>query len=258
MNKHKSWWLGIILASMAGLMNGCATSSRPGTEHVGEHKQYSPKKAANMNAELAISYTQKHMYDRAKKMLQRAEQFDDGQLPSVLYARGFYYQNIGMESRANDAYKEALKRAPGDPRTMVMYAQFLCKKTSDNYDVALELFNDAVASPNNDELTQTFLLYGDCLMSHDQDAQAKKMFQRVTQQAGSHPTAHWALANIYFHEKQYKKAEHQIQRVLQTGQPNRDLLELQYQVLKALGKTDQAMAVRLKLNSMSDEEIKAW
>ena len=227
------------------LITGCASNN---DSNIPMQPKPDLKRAAQINADLAITYASRNMLDRSKEKLLKAHELD-ASLPSVYYAEGFYYQHLGMPKQAEKAYQRALSMDPANPQAVNFYAQFSCQYPQ-GYERANQLFQRSIMLPRNITLGETFTLYGDCLNRQGNVTQAKIMYQRAIALGGNFPAANLALAQIDFNEKDYPAAERYIDAFIRQVGFSRENLTLKMQILQAQGKKNEAAQVRLKLNSL--------
>lgn len=238
----KKIFAGVLFGSV--LLTGCTTTN----ENIPMQPKPDLQRAAQINADLAITYASRDMLDRAKEKLIRAHELDPS-IPSVYYAEGFYYQQLGMPKQAERAYQRALSMAPNDPQAVNFYAQFSCHYPQ-GYARANQLFQRSITLPRNTSLGETFTLYGDCLNRQGNIAEAKEMYERALRLGGNFPAANLALAQIEFNEKNYPRAEQYINAFIRQVGFTRENLTLKLDILQAQGKVSEAAQVRLKLNSL--------
>ncbi|WP_119344718.1 tetratricopeptide repeat protein [Facilibium subflavum] len=228
------------------LFSGCTTSTTKEMP-VPETPSVDYTKAAKINAQLAIVYTQRGMLDRAKEKLLKAESQDDN-IAQVFYAKGLYYQYLGLMDTAKDAFQKALYMASEDPQAYNFYAQFLCGVQKD-FSYANQLFQKAIVLRTNTKLAETFSLYGQCLLLQGKTRQAKTAFLNAIKQSNNAPAAYWELANIEYADKQYQSALDFIDRYIQLEGKTKESLTLKMNILQKLGQDNKAATIRLQLSS---------
>ena len=234
------------------VLAGCATNNKAPTVEIPEKPPVNHEKAAKINAELSITYTQRGMLDRAKEKLLKAESQDDG-IAEVYYAKGYYYQNLGMPDIAQSAYQKGLRVAPSDFKSYNFYAQFLCQD-KDDYAQASQLFQKSISLPDNTNLAQTFTLYGQCLLKAGEIANAQDAFIQATKQGAGSSEAYWELANIYYQRQQNELALAAVNKYLGLVGKNTNALRLKMNTLQRLGQDNKAATIRLQLSSKLYEE----
>jgi type IV pilus assembly protein PilF len=123
----------IILICAAFLLAACATQRS--SENL---------TAADYNVQLGLAYLEKGDTTRAKeKLLRASEQAPD--LIDTHLALGFYYEQIGQQLAAQQAYQRALKIKPTDGQVNNNYGAFLCAQG--DYSQSMIYFQQAIDDP---------------------------------------------------------------------------------------------------------------
>ena len=226
-------------------LEGCSATHQPSA--IPDEVKIDYAAAARINAQLAIVYAQRGMLDRSKEKLLKA-QSQDADIPEVYYAQGLYYQNLGMGNFAEKAYQQALNMAPNDYQAYNLYARFLCDMKKD-FVKANKLFQQSIVLKKNDNLEETFTLYGRCLLKQSKIVQAKEAFYHAIKQGDDNSAAYWELANIEYHEGNYKEAKKLVDRFIQMAGKTKESLSLKMKILQKLGEGNKAATIRLQLSS---------
>ncbi|WP_440615316.1 tetratricopeptide repeat protein [Cysteiniphilum sp. 6C5] len=228
------------------MIAGCASNSKQ-LPDIPEAPTVDYAKAAKINAELAVVYAQREMLDRAKEKLLKAKS-QDANVPTIYYAEGLYYQNLGMPELAARAYEKALRMAPDDFQAYNFYAQFLCMDKH-QYQQANHLFQRSIVLPKNINLAETFTLYGRCLLEQGDSKQAKRYFEKAIDQGAGSTLSYWELAQLEYHEKDYKDALSMVNRYIELAGKTQENIKLKMDILQALGNYNEAATLRLQLSS---------
>ncbi|BCD90399.1 pilus assembly protein PilF [Francisella halioticida] len=223
------------------------------TVPINTQKEADYKKAAELYAELAITYTSEGYLDRAKEKLIRAEtlQKDHGyNLAIVGYAAGYYYQNIGVNSVAGKYYRDTVDDHSKNFEAINFYAQFLCKDKN-QYTQAEELFDRSFYLSNNDNMAQTLFLYSECAYKQGNKAQALKLMLRANKFRTDYRSAKLKLAQMYFEEKEYTKCYKVIYSMKNDNQffYNRKVLELRLKLAEYANNKNEIATIKLILSS---------
>lgn len=242
---QKKWIFSVLI--LAVLLYGCASNKNLPSESTSEPADINYQKAAALNAQLAIVYTQRGMLDRAKEKLLKAKTQDDD-IAEVYYAEGLYYQHLGMNNIAERAYQKALAIAPEDFQACNFYARFLCDVTH-QYNKAEKLYQKSVLLPDNANLAETFTLYGQCLLVQHQVKAAKGMFFRAISQGISSTYAYWELARIEAQEGHNQAALNMVNEYIKRVGETKENMTFKMHILQKLGRENEAVILRLRLNS---------
>ncbi|API86892.1 pilus assembly protein PilF [Francisella uliginis] len=220
---------------------------------VTEQKKANYKKATELYAELAITYTSEGYLDRAKQKLIRAQnlQKEHGyNLAIVGYAAGYYYQNIGVNSVAEKYYTDTVDDHSKNFEAINFYAQFLCKE-KDEYSKAEKLFDKSLYLSNNDDMAQTLFLYSECAYKQGNKDQALKLMQRADRFRTNYRSAKLRLAQMYFERKEYRKCYKVIYSMKDDNQffYNRKVLELRLKLAEYANNRSEIAMIKLILSS---------
>lgn len=242
--RYLSCW-GLVLF----LLSGCATTSTqaPSVSDQSEQPKVDYSKAADINAQLALDYSNEGFLDRAKEKLLVAKQFKPD-LPKVLVASGYYYQTLGNAGQAEKDYQQALKVAPDNYQALNYYASFLCTQPQ-QYQRALQMFTHSINLLTNDDLSQTFWRLGQCYETQKKWRQAQQAYIKSVKQNHGEAKVFFDLANVDYQLGEYVSAKQNIDSYIQrVGSTQKDLT-LKMQILEKLGDNDAAASVRLQLSS---------
>lgn len=132
----------VIILGLMGTLGGCVTADN-----------FNPQDATTARLNLAEEYLRLGNFNLAKQNLDKAREYSP-QDAKVLSAYGtFYFQQENLE-QAMEFYKQAIKLAPQNGNYKNNYAISLCK--TNHFKEALNLFKEALASPNYHYLTATY------------------------------------------------------------------------------------------------------
>ncbi len=104
---------------------------------------FNRSEAVKARINLALAYLDQHDLPKAKENIDKALSHDQNDyLPHSVLA--YYYQQIGDQVRAEQAYQQALKLSNNRPDVLNNYGTFLCKQAK--FDQAYQQFEQAVKS----------------------------------------------------------------------------------------------------------------
>lgn len=115
--------------------------------------QFDKAEAAKARLLLALSYLDKNDRPQAKLNLDKALELSPN-LPEVHSSRAYFYQRIGENLLAENAYQKALTLAPEDPDIQNNYGTFLCAQGQ--YSKAGTLIQAAIKSPNYSKVGRSY------------------------------------------------------------------------------------------------------
>lgn len=129
-------WKNLTACSVLFLLSACTNS----VNTVAEHQRLEAVKA---RLNLALAYLEQQDFPKAKENIDKAHQHDPKDyLPYSVLA--YYYQQIGDNPQAENAYQQALKLSNNRPDVRNNYGTFLCKQGQ--FQQAYAQFDDAVKS----------------------------------------------------------------------------------------------------------------
>ncbi|ASU15102.1 type IV pilus biogenesis/stability protein PilW [Actinobacillus pleuropneumoniae] len=104
---------------------------------------FNRSEAVKARINLALAYLDQHDLPKAKENIDKALSHDQNDyLPHSVLA--YYYQQIGDQVHAEQAYQQALKSSDNRPDVLNNYGTFLCKQAK--FDQAYQQFEQAVKS----------------------------------------------------------------------------------------------------------------
>ncbi|CAM3841274.1 type IV pilus biogenesis/stability protein PilW [Pseudoalteromonas maricaloris] len=145
-NYRKTGLAASILAGASLVLSGCVTESsyRSDGRPVAE-QQVNNTNAARTRIALALQYLNSGNTTSAKFNLERALQLAP-KLAEAHYTLAYYYEQVGEQQRADNAYQAALDIEPDNPDTLNNYGTFLCRVGQ--YDKASQYFFKAIEVPS--------------------------------------------------------------------------------------------------------------
>ncbi|WP_440056238.1 type IV pilus biogenesis/stability protein PilW [Pseudoalteromonas sp. T1lg65] len=189
---------------MALLLSGCVTenSYRSDGRPVAE-QQINNTKAAKTRIALALQYLSSGNTTSAKFNFERALQLAP-ELAEAHYSLAYYYEQVGEQQRADQAYQAALKAEPGNPDTLNNYGTYLCR--IGQYDKASEYFLEAIAVPSYLRVAQSYENLALCAIKQNQFSLAQDYLISAIQHNGQRRSAQLTLAGLYYAKSDFLAA----------------------------------------------------
>ena len=130
--------------------------------------------AAEINAKLALAYLVQHDAEKGKaKLLLAQKQAPDD--PAVWYISGYFLEQTGDHTAANQSYLTAIALAPHLGAAQNNYGTFLCRRGQ--YSAAITHFLLATQDPNYLNTTHAYENAGQCALKIPNQSLANKYFQ---------------------------------------------------------------------------------
>ncbi len=206
--------LAFVLAA-AGLA-GCASQTTV-TSSVGDGKdlvtasdETDAGKRARIRMELASAYFGRGQMTTALDQVKLALQSDPA-MSDAYNLRGLIYANLGDEKLAEDSFRRALQLSPRDADTMQNFGYYLCQKK--RYPEASAMFDQALAAPQNRDISRTLLTKGVCEAFAGQLAESEATLTRSYQIDPANPSTAVNLSEVLFRRGDYERARFYIRRV---------------------------------------------
>jgi len=242
-------YLKIIAVVCAVVIGGCAQneikpdSNNDSTGGLGRLGQSSP---ADVYVQLAVEYMRERQFAEALKNAKKAV-VTDANRSSAHNVLGLIYQRLGENSRAEKAFRRALKLGPRDPYILNAYGSFLCAEQ--RYKEADAMFLRAVENPlyNTPEVALTNA--GLCAQSAGAKSQAEKNLRRALRANSRFAPALLAMARISLERDNPLSTRAYLQRYAEVAAHTPESLWLGIRAEDALGDRDQAASFALHLRS---------
>lgn len=193
--------------------------------------------AAKTRISLGLTYLKNGNYSQAKFNLDKALQFAP-RLADAHYSMAYYYQVVGENEMAEEAYQDALDLAPRNPDIANTYGAFLCQQGK--YSKAKEYFLKAVNSNNYVSTAETYENLALCSQSQGQISDAIDYLQLAINHQPSRGKSLLLLTQLLASEERWSEAETALKRYEKTSRVNAETLWLSYKIQLALGNTDIA------------------
>ena len=238
-------WAVPLLMSTSLLLTGCVTenSYRSDGRPVPE-QQVNNVNAAKTRIALALEYlnsgnntSAKYNFERALKLAPR--------LAEAHYSLAYYYEQVGEEQRADNAYQAALDIEPNDPNTLNNYGTFLCR--IGQYDKASEYFFKAIDVPSYLRVAASYENLALCAMKQNEFALAEDYLKSAVKHEGQRVSALVALAGLYYAKSDFLAAEEALDTMFKRGYISPRSLLLSHLVHVQMGHLNKAQDIATTL-----------
>lgn len=255
---------GLVLSFGLAFMTGCAqTRGLPattaaavasGTEPVTESDEPEARKRARIRVELASSYFEQGQTTVALDEIKLALGNDPNYAPAYTL-RGLVYARLNELRLAEESFKRAQLLSPRDPDVLHHYGLFACQQG--RYPQAVELFQQALASPVYGGQAKTLMAKGICQVRAAQFPEAEGSLARSYELDPGNPITAYNLAALQFRRGDTAKAQFTIRRLNNTELANAETLWLGIKVEQRLGNSE-AMAQLAQQLGRRYPESREW
>lgn len=196
----------------AYLLTGCAlqTPSSELKDKVTESDEPDAARRARVRLELASAYFSRGQMNVALDEVKLALAADPT-LGPAFGLRGLIYGSMGDHALAEESFRRALQLNPRDVDTMQNFGWYLCQRQ--RYPEADRLFQDALASPLNDQVSRTLLTQGICMARAGDLDQAETTLKRAYEIDVGNPAIAVNLAEVHYRRGDFEAARFQMRRI---------------------------------------------
>lgn len=247
-----AWLVGC--AQTQGLPASTAAAVATGTEPVTESDEPEARKRARIRLELASSYFEQGQTTVALDEIKLSLAADPNYAPAYTL-RGLVYARLNEFRLAEESFKRAQTLSPRDPDVLHHYGLFACQQG--RYPQAIELFQQALASPVYGGQAKTLMAKGVCQVRMAQFAEAEGSLARSYELDPGNPITAYNLAALQFRRGDNAKAQFTIRRLNNSELANAETLWLGIKVEQRLGNTE-AMAQLAQQLSRRYPESREW
>jgi len=228
----------LTLTLLVIALTGCITqnSYNDSNEPVVEN-EIDTTSAARTRIALALQYLNTHNNAQAKYNLERAAEFSPN-LPEVHYSFAYYYQKVGENTRANQAYQKALLIKPDDPNTLNNYGVFLC--SIKQYALAQVQFLKAINIPSYIRVAQSYENLALCAIEYNDFIKAEGYLKQAINHSAQQNSATINLAALYYAKNEVYKAHTLLMQYINSGQISSRILMLKFLLNQRMGNTTDA------------------
>jgi type IV pilus assembly protein PilF len=210
-----------------------------------DRQEVSMDDAALLNAQLGIEYMRqgnlKAGQEKIAKALQQNPRTAETQMAAAMLA-----DRLGEDKQAQEHFEKALRYGPNNPDVLNNFAVFLCRKGDKSRGV--QYFLRAAASPLYGTPQAAYTNAGYCALADGKSTDAEAYFRQALSYNQNLPGALLPMAEIYHEMGNNLQARAFLQRYLQVGPTDAQVLWLGYRIERAMGDTASAQkyAERLK------------
>lgn len=240
-HRHLAYLVGglALLAALAGCAQGpsTATGSGSGTEPLTESDEPEARTRARLRVELATGYFEQDKPTIALDEIKQALAADPNYAPAYVL-RGLVYMRLNDSRLADESFRRALQLSPRDPDALHNYGWFQCLQG--RRPQAIELFQQALASPVYGGQAKTLMAKGICQVQMGQLAEAEGSFARSYELDAANPVTAYNLANLLYRRGDYVRAQFYARRLNNSEQANAESLWLGVLIERRLGQAQAA------------------
>lgn len=162
--------VGLMIVALAG----CSSKSYIETSTGLSDNSVDKTAAAQSRLTLGLKYIEIENYQDAKINLDKAIGYAPDNA-NIYLAYAYYYQKVKEHQQAEDAYLYALDLAPNDGNIHNNFGVFLCENA--RFDEAEREFLTAIASPNYNQIANSYENAGRCALENGDNLQALTYLQ---------------------------------------------------------------------------------
>lgn len=214
-NYRKTGLAASILAGASLVLSGCVTerSYRADGRPVAE-QQVNNTNAARTRIALALQYLNSGNTTSAKFNLERALQLAP-KLAEAHYTLAYYYEQVGEQQRADNAYQAALDIEPDNPDTLNNYGTFLCRVGQ--YDKANAYFFKAIEVPSYLRVAASYENLALCALKQNEYLLAEDYLQSAIKHNAQQISSQLALAGLYYARSDFLRVEDILESIEKRG-----------------------------------------
>ncbi|MGE0349746.1 type IV pilus biogenesis/stability protein PilW [Hydrogenophaga sp.] len=231
----------VLLAMLAGCAQPAsapattAAAVATGREPITASDEPEIRKRARIRIELASGYFEQGQTTVALDEIKLALSADPTYAPAYTL-RGLVYARLNEIPLAEDSFKRAQQLSPRDPDVLHHYGLFACQLG--RYPQAIELFQQALASPVYGGQAKTLMAKGICEVRAAQFPEAEGSLARSYELDPGNPITAYNLAALQYRRGEYARAQFVIRRLNNTDLANAETLWLGIKVEQRLGNTE--------------------
>ena len=208
--------------------------------------QPDPKRAVEINIGLAVEYMGANDYEAALDKLQKAIHID-GSSATAYSVLGLLYERINRPVQAGESYAKAARLAPDKGDFQNNYAQWLCHSgrpvEADPY------FRKALDDPFYKTPAAALSNAGTCALKAGKPELAETYYRRLLTLDANNVDALQQLAAMLYQRGDYLRARAFMERRVNQGTANAEMLDLAARIEDKLGDRDAANSYRRRLSS---------
>ena len=228
-----------VLAAVAGL-SGCSSAEKkpetppapPPSSALPQPQPTPPAERARLHTDLAAGYYERGQMDVALDELKVAVTLEPNYAPAY-NVYGLVYAVLGEDRKAEENFERALSLTPNDSDIHHNWGWYLCQHKRERE--ALEQFEIAVRNPLYKTPEIALVNAGRCAITLGEMRVADGYFRRALAAKPGYELAGYGLALIAYKEARYADARTWMKGVMQTSNPQPEVLYLGMCVERKLG-----------------------
>lgn len=258
-------WLFFACMLIGGLTNisGCASGSHESgsggsrAEMVTDSDESDARKRARIRLELAVGYFEQGQTTIALDELKQTIAADPT-YGEAYNLRGLIYMRLNDFRFAEESFKKALVISPRDSNVMHNLGWLLCQQA--RYPESLQLFSQALSSPQYGERAKTFRAQGLCQIRAGQRADAEVSLLKSYEFDAGNPVTAYNLATLLFQRGDYSRAQFYVRRLNNSELANAESLWLGVKVEQRMGNREamQQLGAQLEKRFPRSNEAGAY
>jgi len=254
----------VLMCTVLGIaitlgLGGCA-SSKPlyGNATDADERPKSepdPKRAAEVNAQLGLSYLQRGEKFVAAEKLTRALR-DDPNSALVQHGNAILQDSLGQSALAQEHFRRALEIAPNDPEILNNYGAFLCRQGQ--FGEGISMLERALSNPLYRTPGFAWANIGQCQRQNGQPNEAEASLRQALRLDPRQAYAWLQLASLQLEQNKALDANVSLQRYHALDAQNPASLLLGAKIEKSLGHREAQAHYELLLRGKfpdSDEAL---
>jgi type IV pilus assembly protein PilF len=215
------------------LLSACVSEST----YVANDRQVTQRNVDNTEAaktriSLGLNYLRRGDSTQALFNLERARTMAPN-LPEVYNALAFYYQTVGEQAHAENAYKQAIDRDPNNADAYNNYGAFLCQ--IGKFEEAERLLLTAIAKPGYIRVAESYENLALCQLEQDGFERARNFLASSLSHNGTRITALINSASVNYAMGNLQDAKADLQRIQRLGRVSARSTLLNYLVSEKQG-----------------------
>ncbi len=244
-SRARPWWCWPFAVALLAFVAACAQnpgaapSTGPGVgrtaEPLTESDEPEARKRARIRLELASNY-----FDQGQNTVALDEiklsLAADPTYAAAYTLRGLVYLRMNQIPLAEESFRRAQQLSPRDPDVLHHYGLFACEQG--RYAQAIDLFQQAMASPVYGGQAKTLMAKGVCQVRAGQFAEAEGSLARAYELDAGNPITAYNLAALQFRRGENQKAQFTIRRLNNSELANAETLWLGIKVERRVGNTE--------------------
>ncbi|SNY57935.1 type IV pilus biogenesis/stability protein PilW [Arsukibacterium tuosuense] len=224
--------VGLALCMSLTLTACVSQSSYVGSDRQVGERTLDNSEAARTRISLGLNYLRRGDTTQAKYNLERAKAFAPD-LPEVYNALAFYYQSVGEQVQAEEAYKQALDKDSNNADAYNNYGAFLCQVGK--YDEAEELLLKAISRPGYIRVAESYENLALCQLDQQGFSKAKTFLESSVSHNGTRISSLINLAALNYAMGDNVGAKTSLQKIQRLGRVSARSTLLNYLVAEKQG-----------------------